>query len=37
MFTGLEHEKKDKLQRLQRNEMQSLYVLPFVNISKNEK
>ena len=37
MFTGLEHEKKGKVQVLQRNEMLSLYCTALGFISKNEE
>ena len=37
MFRGLEHEKKDKVQVPQRNEMLSLYCTALVFISKNEE
>ena len=36
MFIGLEHEKKDKVQVPQRNEMVSLYSTALDFISKNE-
>ena len=37
MFTGLEHEKKGKVQVLQRNEMLSLYCTALGFISKNKE
>ena len=37
MLTGLEHEKKDKVQVPQRNEMLSLYCTAICLISKNEE
>ena len=37
MFTGLEHEKKDKVQLPQRNEMLNLYCVALGFISKNEE
>ena len=37
MFTGFEHEKKDKVQVPQRNAMLGLYVLHLVIIGKNEE
>ena len=37
MFRGLEHEKKDKVQVPQQNEMLSLYCTALVFISKNEE
>ena len=37
MFTGLEHEKKDKVQVPQRNEMLNLYCTVRGFISKNEE
>ena len=37
MLTGLEHEKKDKVQVPQRNEMLSLYCTAIRLISKNEE
>ena len=37
MFTGLEHEKKDKVQKPQQNEILSLYCAILGFISKNEE